>query len=176
MTTTSPYSIAIKGGPFQQAVSAVSFVDNANYNNLGFQTYGVEWWADPKNRDDGYVSWFQGQDKMWTMTAAAVGPDSETQVAQRPVGEEPMSIILNLGLSPGFQQQDWKNLKFPSTMYIDYIRIYQREGVNNVGCSPSDYPTADYIQNHLNAYSDANLTTWAAAGYDFPRNSVYDGC
>jgi len=56
------------------------------------------------------------------------------------------SIILNLGLSPGFQKQDWKNLKFPSHMYIDYIRVYQRDGVNNVGCSPSEYPTSDYIQ------------------------------
>ncbi|KIJ29685.1 glycoside hydrolase family 16 protein [Sphaerobolus stellatus SS14] len=165
-----------KGGPFQQAVSAVSQTDSINYGGQGFQTYGIEWWSDRNNRDDGYVSWFQGDTKMWTMTAAAVGPDSLTQISQRPVSEEPMSIILNFGMSPSFQEQDWKNLKFPSQMLIDYIRVYQRNGVTNVGCSPPDYPTSDYINSHINAYMDANLTTWASAGYTFPRNSKYDGC
>ncbi|KAF8527506.1 glycoside hydrolase family 16 protein [Hysterangium stoloniferum] len=165
-----------KGGPYQQAVSAVSFVDNANYDGTGFGLYGLEWWSDPNHRDDGYVTWYQGSDKMWTMTAAAVGPDTLSQVSQRPVAEEPMSLILNFGLSPGFQAQDWKHLKFPSQMQIDYIRIYQRDGVNNVGCDPSAYPTSDYINAHINAYTNANLTTWDGAGYTFPRNSKYDGC
>ena len=86
ITTFNSY----KGGPFQQAVSAVSFVDNANYNGLGYQSYGIEWWSDRNHRDQGYITWFQGQDPMWTMTAAAVGPDPLTQVDQRPISEEPM--------------------------------------------------------------------------------------
>lgn len=50
-------------------------------------------------------------------------------------------------MSPGFQHADFKNLAFPATMFIDYVRIYQREGVDNgIGCDPSAYPTADYIQ------------------------------
>jgi len=180
--TTTIYDSSItsfntyKGGVYQQAVSAVSYVDNANYGGNGFGTYGFEWWSDRNHRGDGFVNWYQGQDKMWTITAATVGPDSITQVAQRPIAEEPMSIILNFGLSPGFQAQDWKHLPFPSQMLIDYVRIYQREGVNNVGCSPSEYPTSDYINNHINAYTNPNLTTWDGAGYTFPRNSLYDGC
>ena len=79
-------------------------------------------------------------------------------------------------------------------MYVEYVRVYQREGVKNgVTCDPTNYPTADYIQksfrflfttaslsyvfcSHINAYTNANLTTWAQAGYDFPRNSEYNGC
>lgn len=55
-------------------------------------------------------------------------------------------IIMNLGLSPGFQRQDWKHLQFPVSMYVDYVRVYQRSDVTNgVGCDPAKYPTADYI-------------------------------
>ncbi|KIJ33317.1 glycoside hydrolase family 16 protein [Sphaerobolus stellatus SS14] len=152
-------------------------IDSINYGGQGFQTYGIEWWSDRNNQDDGYVSWFQGDTNMWTMTAAAVGPDPITTISQMPVSEEPWySIVLNFGMSPSFQQQDWRNLKFPSQMLIDYIRVYQRNGVTNVGCSPPDYPTSDYINSHINVYMDANLKTWASVGYIFPRNSKYDGC
>lgn len=82
-----------KGGLYQQAVSAVSYVDNANYGGNGFGTYGVEWWADRNHRSDSFVNWYQGQDKMWTMTADAVGPDQVTMISQRPVAEEPMVRI-----------------------------------------------------------------------------------
>ena len=30
-------------------------------------------------------------------------------------------------------------------MYIDYVRVYQREGAPGIGCSPENYPTASYI-------------------------------
>ena len=80
-------------------------------------------------------------------------------------------------------------------MYIDYVRVYQRSDVTDgVGCNPSSHPTTDYINkyavyalpspsalthpdsSHLNAYSDANLTTWEQAGYTFPRNSKLESC
>jgi len=166
-----------KGGVYQQAVSAVSYIDSQNYNDNGYATYAYEWWSDPNHRDQGYVTWYSGGAKTFTMEASAVGPDPITQVSQRLIPEEPMYLLFNLGLSPGFQRQDWKHLQFPSKMYIDYIRVYQRDDVaNGVGCSPNSHPTANYIQKHLNAYSNPNLTTWAQAGYTFPRNSQYDGC
>jgi len=53
---------------------------------------------------------------------------------------------MNLGMSPSFQKQDWKHLVFPSKMYIDYVRVYQREDVSGgVGCNPASHPTASYI-------------------------------
>ena len=51
-------------------------------------------------------------------------------------------------MSPGFQKQDFMHLTFPVQMFIDYIRVYQREDViseDSISCSPSSHPTADYI-------------------------------
>ncbi|KAF8636013.1 hypothetical protein AX15_000173 [Amanita polypyramis BW_CC] len=166
-----------KGGPYQQAASAVTYVNSQNYNNNGYTKYGFEWWSDQKNRQDGYITWFSDGQPTWTVTSASIGPDNITQVQQRLIPEEPVYIILNLGISPSFQKADYANLVFPSKMYVDYIRIYQRKGVKNgLTCDPPTRPTTDYIQSHLPAYSNPNFTTWAQAGYTFPRNSLYYGC
>lgn len=164
------------GGPYQQAISAVSYIDNQNYDGMGYQTYGFEWWSDPSNRDDGYVTWFSNGQKTWTATAASMGPDPQMKIGQRLVSEEPHYIILNLGMAPNFQRPDFKNMKFPAKMYVDYVRVYQRSDVNGVGCDPKSHPTSKYINRHMNAYTNPNLTTWAQANNTFPRNSLYDGC
>ena len=44
-------------------------------------------------------------------------------------------------------------MTFPTEMLIDYVRVYQRSGSENVGCSPDDYPTEEYINNHMEAYT-----------------------
>jgi hypothetical protein len=55
-------------------------------------------------------------------------------------------LIMNLGMSPGFQHQDFKHMTVPNEMRVDYIRVYQREGVSEGStCNPSKYPTANYI-------------------------------
>ena len=46
-------------------------------------------------------------------------------------------------------------MEFPAIMQIDYVRVYQRKGSNNVGCDPPDYPTKTYIENHPEAYTSA---------------------
>ena len=48
----------------------------------------------------------------------------------------------------GFQPIDLNHLVFPAAMYIDYVRVYQREGAPGIGCSPDDYPTANYINKY----------------------------
>lgn len=48
-------------------------------------------------------------------------------------------------------------MEFPAEMLVDYVRVYQRKGETNIGCSPPGYPTADYINNHSDAYSSALL-------------------
>lgn len=59
-------------------------------------------------------------------------------------------MILNLGMSPGFQRQDFEHLVFPSKMYIDYVRVYQRADVKNgVSCDPPSRPTAEYITKYV---------------------------
>ncbi|KAG6850345.1 hypothetical protein H0H93_014618 [Arthromyces matolae] len=165
-----------KGGVFQQAVSAVSFVDSANYNDQGYAAYGYEWFFDQNNRQNGYITWYSGGAQTWTVTSASIGADPVSQVSARLIPEEPMYLILNLGMAPGFQKQDFKHLVFPSKMYVDYVRVYQRQGTKNgITCDPPNHPTTAYIANHLQAYSNPNLTTWAQAGNTFPRNSLYNG-
>jgi hypothetical protein len=44
-------------------------------------------------------------------------------------------------------------MEFPAEMLVDYVRVYQRAGETNIGCDPPDYPTADYINRHYEAYS-----------------------
>ncbi|KAF9013422.1 glycoside hydrolase family 16 protein [Cyathus striatus] len=166
-----------KGGVYQQAVSALSDIDSQFYSGNAYATYGTEYWSDPNNRDDGYITWYSNGQKTWTITAATVGSDSVMEISKRLISEEPMYVIMNLGMSPSFQKQDFKHLTFPVSMFIDYVRIYQREGVKNgVTCDPPNRPTSDYIERHMQAYTNPNLTTWAQAGNLFPRNSLYDGC
>ena len=53
---------------------------------------------------------------------------------------------MNLGLSSSFSFIDFANLEFPAKMYVDYVRVYQRDGVDQgVTCDPSHHPTANYI-------------------------------
>ena len=73
-----------------------STVDSNNYNNQGYAAYGFEWWSDPKNRGDGYVSWFSGGQKTWTMTADTIGPDPVSQISGRLIPEEPMVCCYDL--------------------------------------------------------------------------------
>ncbi|KAG8848277.1 hypothetical protein FRB96_001250 [Tulasnella sp. 330] len=173
---TATYYNTYHGGTYQEAVSAITTVGDEPYNGAAYRTFGFELWSDPNDPSAGYVTWAMGGNPTWTLNAAAIGPDPETEINQRLISVEPMSITLNLGLSTNFQAQDFAHLVFPSIFRIDYVRVYQRNGYLNIGCDPSDYPTADYINNHLNAYSNPNLTVWSQAGYDFPRNSQYDGC
>ncbi|KAJ7891913.1 hypothetical protein B0H14DRAFT_3428340 [Mycena olivaceomarginata] len=61
---------------------------------------------------------------------------------------------------------DFDHLTFPAVMRVDWV-----------GCNPPDFPTADYINQYLEAYTNANLTTWVD---DFrqviPKNRLADTC
>ena len=47
---------------------------------------------------------------------------------------------------------------FPAELRFDYVRVYQRKGSKNIGCDPAAYPTADYINAHIDAY----MSEWRA--------------
>ncbi|KAF7308497.1 Beta-glucan synthesis-associated [Mycena chlorophos] len=166
-----------KGSNEQQAISALTYIPDSVYSNESYGTYGYEWWSDPSDRSAGYITWISNGTKSWTVTAAAMGPDETVEIGQRLIPEEPMYLILNLGMSPGFQPPDFQAMSFPNKMYIDYVRVYQREDVSEgTTCDPSSHPTADYINNHMNAYTNPNLTIWSDAGYTFPKNSLSTSC
>ncbi|KAH9896744.1 beta-glucan synthesis-associated [Cubamyces lactineus] len=174
-----------KGSAIQQAVSALTTLPDDMFQGSGavFKTLGFEYWADPKNRGDGFITWQVDGKATVRLGASAMGPDQGpdgSQVGQRLIPEEPMSIVLNLGISKNWQTIDLSTMIFPAVMQIDYVRVYQRKGQTNVGCDPPNYPTADYINSHMEAYSNANLTYWSqpspvGAGYPWPKNSAYAG-
>lgn len=164
------------GGPFQQAISAVTTLNTSWYefgdtDGHHFQKYGYEFMSD---NDDGYIRWFVGDNPTMTLNAAALHPDGN--IDWRRVPKEPMSIILNLGISNNWAYIDWPSIMFPVTHSIDYVRVYQPPNAISITCDPPEYPTYDYIQNHLNAYQNPNLTSWADAGYSFPKNALLNNC
>ena len=53
-------------------------------------------------------------------------------------------------MSTGFTVVDLDHLVFPAKMYIDYVRVYQRDDVKEgVTCDPSHHPTRDYINAYV---------------------------
>nr|XP_019000894.1 glucosidase [Kwoniella mangroviensis CBS 8507]OCF64355.1 glucosidase [Kwoniella mangroviensis CBS 8507] len=157
------------GGIYQEAVSAVTHVQSNGYYGAGggFGIHGVEMFSDPNNRDNGHITWVADGAKTWTVFPPAVGPSPSMQIGQRIIPEEPMYMIVNFGMSNGFQAVNWNQLEWPATMLVDYVRVYQREE-GRIGCDPADRPTADYIARHMDVYTNANVTTWAQADLTFP--------
>lgn len=170
ITTMNTYT----GGPFQQAVSGTTTLNTEWYergNNAGnFQVYGYEFLND---NDNGYLTWYVGVPTL-TLHSQALGPNGN--VGARRFPKEPMSIIMNLGISNNWAYIDWPSINFPVHMMVDYVRIYQPEDAISMTCDPEDHPTTDYIQQHLNIYSDPNITTFEDGGYTFPKNLLVHGC
>ncbi|MCJ1365413.1 hypothetical protein MMC16_004534 [Acarospora aff. strigata] len=142
------------GGPFQQAISGTTTLNRAWYDGEQYQKYAFEYTPGIGRR--GQISWSVGDEESYRMTGDAVGPNGN--IGSRIISEEPMSIILNLGISNSWTQIDWANLKFPTTMRVDYVRWYQKPGEQSVTCDPEGYETTEYIRNHPRAYQNYNLT------------------
>lgn len=171
ITTMNTYT----GGPIQQAVSGVTTLNTTWYERGGgehrFQTYGFELL---NHDDDGYCTWYVGQDPTFTVYAYALSPNGN--IGWRRMAKEPLSIIMNFGISNSWAYIDWASLVFPSEMRVDYVRVYQPPDEINVTCDPEDFPTKDYIDSHAAAYRNVNHTSWEDAGFEFPRNSLVHGC
>ncbi|KAJ7573871.1 beta-glucan synthesis-associated [Mycena floridula] len=172
-----------QGGAYQEATSAYTITNQDCYQQSGtqcFSTYGFEY---KPGYDDAYISWITDNKLAWTLNVGAVGPNSNTQIAQRPIPQEPMYIIANLGMSNNFGgSPDFDNLVFPAIMSIDWVRVYQPKNAINVGCDPESFPTQAYINEYLEAYTNPLLTTWAensgGSGYNqsFPKNKFLGEC
>lgn len=173
MSVTSMNTYA--GGPFQQAVSAVTTLNTTWYERgageHSFQSYGYEYLND---NADGYCTWYVGQEPTFTVYANSLSPNGN--VGWRRISKEPMSVVMNLGISNSWAYINWLALVFPAEMRVDYVRVYQPNNSISITCDPDDYPTASYIQSHLNAYLNVNLTSWEDAGYTFPKNSLVNNC
>ena len=161
-----------RGGPFQQAISGLTHLNNDWYDGKAYQKYSFEY----KTGEDGWISWRVGEQETWTMDANAVGPNGN--IGRRVIPEEPLSVIVNFGMSNSFAALNLTGIaaSLPATMRVDYIRIYQDEGNELITCDPPGYPTTEYIKNHPEPYNNPNLTSWSSTRYDWPKNSFMDDC
>ncbi|KIJ39366.1 glycoside hydrolase family 16 protein [Sphaerobolus stellatus SS14] len=173
---------AYKGGAFQQATSGLSITNQTCYTQGAaalagencFAVYGYEYLPD---REKGYITWINNDEPAWTINAAGMGPDPIVEIGQRIIPEEPMYIIMNLGISENFGFVDFANLVFPTEMRVDWVRVYQPKGKTNIGCDPPDYPTQAYINTYIEAYTNPNLTTWVDDyKQTFPKNNLTATC
>ncbi|TFK25736.1 glycoside hydrolase family 16 protein [Coprinopsis marcescibilis] len=164
------------GGAEQQSTSVITRTNTRCYENDGgcYSVYGFEY---NPGFDDAYITWVANDAPSWTLRAPGVGANPRVQISARPVPQEPMHLIMNLGMSRSFGPVDLAHLPFPAQMKVDYIRVYQPTHSINVGCDPKDFPTKAYIDKHIEAYTNPNFTTWVD---DFrqpwPRNSLVDQC
>ena len=144
------------GGPYQQAISGVTNLNNNWYNGNNYQTYGFEYTPGAT----GKITWYVGNATTWTLDGRALGPNGN--VGQRVIPVEPMALIMNFGMSNSFATINTTGIAstLPATMRIDYIRIYQDAGQEMVTCDPPGYPTTDYIAKHPEPYGNPNITHW----------------
>jgi hypothetical protein len=123
------------------------------YDGNAYQKYAFEYIP---GTSTGKIAWFVGEDQTFMMDGRAIGPNGN--VAARQVSQEPMSMVLNLGMSGSWSEILLGDLKFPTIMHIDYVRLYQEPGQTITTCDPPGYPTTEYIANHADAYNNPNLT------------------
>jgi beta-glucan synthesis-associated protein KRE6 len=145
-----------KGGPFQQAVSGLTNLNNQWYDGNAYQVYAFEYTPG----DNGDIVWYVGDDTpVWRVHANALAPNGN--VGRRMIPEEPMSVIVNFGMSPGFSALNLTGLAplMPATMRVDYIRIYQNDN-GEISCDPEGYETTPYINSHIDVYTNPNITLW----------------
>ncbi|KAK7694771.1 hypothetical protein QCA50_001959 [Cerrena zonata] len=165
-----------RGGAFQQATSVVTNTDPQAYEGTGgtFSTYGFQY---VPGFDGGYISWISSGKVAWTLMQGGMAADTAVEIGPRPIPQEPLYIIANLGMSTNFGEVDLEHLTFPTVMSIDWIRVYQDPDHINYGCDPEDFPTAAYIDQYLEAYTNPNLTTWRDDfKQPFPKNSFLGQC
>jgi beta-glucan synthesis-associated protein KRE6 len=178
-----------RGGFFQQAVSGLTNLNNDWYNGNAYQVYAFEYTPGA----DGDIVWFVGDEKTWKLDGRALGPNGN--VGQRTIPEEPMSIILNFGMSQGFAPLNLTGLAplLPATMRFDYVRIYQDPNNEMVSCDPPGYESTGYIAEHMDVYQNPNKTLWYVilcctfstpmltsnreqTPYSWPKNDFMQGC
>ena len=137
-------------------MSGLTNLNNDWYDGKQYAEYNFYYQPGAK----GQVTWSVANEPVWKMDARSIGPNGN--VGQRVIPSEPMSIIANFGMSPGFSALNLTGIAtlLPATMRFDYIRVYQDPSMTSVTCDPPGYPTTDYIQSHIEAYTNPNKTHW----------------
>ncbi|KAJ7852397.1 beta-glucan synthesis-associated protein [Mycena olivaceomarginata] len=127
-----------------------------------------------------YITWISDKQSQLDADGGGVGADEDSGIAARPITQEPLYILANLGISTGFGFVDFEHITFPSTMRLDYVRVYQHPDKINIGCDPPERPTSYSrflpLQIHRGVYEPL-LTTWEDDYHQtVPKNKLIDQC
>ncbi|KAF8140892.1 glycoside hydrolase family 16 protein [Mycena galopus ATCC 62051] len=164
------------GSVYQQATSVVTNTNQTCYQLID-ECYAVHGFEYVPGYDNAYITWITNNQVAWTLNSGGMAADPETEISARPIPQEPMYILANLGMSTAFGYVDLEHLTFPATMRIDWVRVYQHPDSINIGCDPPDFPTQAYINAYSEAYTNPLLTTWVDDyKQTIPKNSLIDEC
>ncbi|KAF7966826.1 hypothetical protein HWV62_36927 [Athelia sp. TMB] len=149
------------GGQYQQATSVITTTSMQAFILYALRLHYIQTRivTKPKHNVMGCTDLNISQ-LVWTLNQAGMAADPAVNISARPIPQEPLYLIMNLGQSHNFGFVDTKHIPYPVTMKVDYIRVYQPKDAINVGCDPKDFPTAAYIEQYIEAYTNPNLTTW----------------
>ncbi|KAM0752937.1 glycoside hydrolase family 16 protein [Meredithblackwellia eburnea MCA 4105] len=184
-STYRTFPNSYNGSVYQQSTSGVSYTREATYDSTtSFGVYQLEYQpSDVGGWGTGWIEWSQDDVRNWRLGEKAMAANTVARVGNRMVSNEPSYMIINLGMSQGFQSFDVADVPLPGIMRVDYVRVYQNPSSLNIGCDKPDYPTADYIDKHTWAYNNPNLTTWKQYKEfvndtitTFPKNRLTDTC
>lgn len=141
------------GGAYQQAISTTTNLNHDWYDGKAYQRFSYEYV--PGEGEHAYINWKLGGQTMFHLDGRAIGPNGNIQTRQ--ISQEPMSLIINLGISNSWTLINWEELVFPTVLRVDYVRYYQKKGETMVTCDPPGFETTKYIEEHLDAYMNPNL-------------------
>ncbi|KAK9814320.1 hypothetical protein WJX72_004030 [[Myrmecia] bisecta] len=154
---STPGQLPRPSGPYQDSMSAVSDIGQSFFGD--FHKFGLDW------APGEYLRWYIDGVFTFELNKEALAARENAlgqKVGQRQIPEEPMYLLFNLAMSDLWVVQDPK-LDIPATLEVDYVRVYQDPANLRLGCSPPDFPTAQYIACNQKQYilnpEDASLIT-----------------
>lgn len=168
------------GSVYQEAVSGVATIPSYAYidaDNARYTTFGLEVVPDWDHNGQGSLTWYIDGRRTWHAPASVVDANPITNISRRIIPTEPMSIVMNLGLSSGFQAIYFDEIRFPARMRVDYVRLYQKASEEpKLSCDPPDHPTAKYINDHADLYFNPNHSDFPKEMFKWPKNRLIDSC
>ena len=143
--------------------------------------YQIEW----VTGSEGYIRYMVNDITVYEIPAHVLekvpqGSEGQPRNPSKLMVEEPLYLIFNVAVSTnwgvfppnpgescyGTGQNDLHNRVcdgFPMDMKIDYIRVWQRSNMS-IGCDPASHPTRQYIEDHIEDYSNADNPWIPVAG------------
>merc|ERR1711865_443201 len=155
-----------------EVISALTDMPSSPFESQ--HVYRLEWKLTNASTRTGGLSWFmkkpnetEYQFLFDVPQAALAGCDqigSEYRTEERPIPQEPMSLLLNLALANDFSPVPTHDARFregfPYTMDIDYVRFYQHKDAapEDSQCDPPEWPTTDFINANPQLYVNPNAS------------------